>query len=428
MWRAATPVPGIAKLNTGESAIGTVISCAAPGYCALDVNYMATSGGYVLPFIDSEVKGTWGAASPVPGHPVTGGNYGIAAISCPKPGDCVAAGNDDAGSYTINQQGDGWSEAAAISGLGSVAALSCPAASAAELDGTWGEAVLVPGAKAFTYKGKHATSSEIDDLSCPVLWYCVAVGDFFVSVNDSTAYSRGLVVSETAGAWGTAQVPPGLAKLDSAAFSEEMYVACATAATCVAIGTYDPSGYDEDGFLSAELPLQPTRTALHLSLAHVTAGKEQAVKITLSVTGHGSTPGAVPVGNVSVRAGSGTLCVIKLAARTGRATGSCTLTPRKLKPGAYLRFRRQRPHRSLNVGIFTVRDGKIVSNIGCAAACDRDAWRRAAPQAGQNHGRRACAARRSLVGRVRRAAAGRAAIGRRGIRVPGGSGRRSGGR
>jgi hypothetical protein len=354
VWRVATAVPGIGKLNTGDSAVGTVISCAAPGYCALGGSYEATSGGYDLPFIDSDVNGTWGTAEAVPGRPATGGNYGITAISCPGTGDCVAAGNDNNGSYTITQQGSGWSKAAAVSGLGRVEALSCPAvgrcvaggatsfgyyggfaATATERGGTWGKAVLVPGAKAFTYKGKHATSSEIQGLSCPAAGYCVAGGDFFVSVNDSTAYSRGLVVSETAGAWGTARIPPGLAGLDSAVFSEVMYVACAAPATCVAIGIYDPSKYQEDGFLSAELPRQPIRTGLRLSLAHVIPGEEQAAKITVSVTAHGSTPGAVPAGKVTVRAGSMTVCAIKLTPGAGKAAGGCRLTPRELKPGTY---------------------------------------------------------------------------------------------
>jgi hypothetical protein len=353
VWRAATAVPGIAKLNTGGSAVAAVISCAAPGDCALGGSYAATSGGYELPFIDSEVNGTWGAAEAVPGRPVTRGNYGITAISCPGIGDCVAAGNDDNGSYTITQRGGGWSKAAAVSGLGWVAALSCPAvgrcvaggatsfgyggfaATATERGGTWGKAVLVPGAKAFTYKGKHATSSEIQGLSCPADGYCVAGGDFFVSVNDSTAYSRGLVVGETAGAWGTARVQPGLAGLDRAVESQVMFVACAAPVTCVTTGTYDPGAFQEPGFLSAELPLQPTRTALRLSLAHVVPGKEQAAKISVSVTAHGSTPGAVPAGEVTVRAGSRTVCVITLTAGTGKAAGGCRLTSRELKPGTY---------------------------------------------------------------------------------------------
>jgi hypothetical protein len=223
-----------------------------PGYCALGGGYEATSGGYDLPFIDSEVNGTWGAAEAVPGRPVTRGNYGITAISCPGVGDCVAAGNDDNGSYTITQQGSGWSTAAAVSGLGWVEALSCPAvgrcvaggatsfgyggfaATATQRGGTWGKAVLVPGAKAYTYKGRHATSSEIQGLSCPADGYCVAGGDFFVSV-----------------------------------------------------------------------------------------------------TAHGSTPGAVPAGEVTVRAGSRTVCVIKLTPGTGKAAGGCGLTSRELKAGAY---------------------------------------------------------------------------------------------
>ena len=62
------------------------------------------------------------------------------------------------------------------------------------------------------------------------------------------------VSSETAGKWGTAQLPPGLVKLDAAVYSGVSSVACAAPATCVAAGSYSPVQYFTDGFLAAELP------------------------------------------------------------------------------------------------------------------------------------------------------------------------------
>ena len=54
----------------------------------------------------------------------------------------------------------------------------------------------------------------------------------------------------------------------------------------------------------------------------------QAEKITVKVTPR---TGGTPSGKVTVVAGATTVCVIKLT----RGKDSCTLGPRKLKPGSY---------------------------------------------------------------------------------------------
>jgi hypothetical protein len=268
VWQAATPVPGIEQINVGQSS-GSAISCAAPGYCALGGDYDdGASNG--RPFIASEANGTWRAAIPAPGKP--SGFYGtFKAVSCPEPGECVAVWANAKGSYAFAQRGAGWSPAVAISGLGDVKALSCPAAGecvaagatslsddgwaavAAESGGRWGKAVMVPGVKAYSYKGTHANSA-ITDISCPAPGYCVVGGHFLMTPSGGVDYWRGLVASETAGTWGTAQVLPGLAKLDTNADSRVSYVACSAAAACVATGSFSPAGYIHDGFVAAEVP------------------------------------------------------------------------------------------------------------------------------------------------------------------------------
>jgi hypothetical protein len=113
---------------------------------------------------------------------------------------------------------------------------------------------MVPGAKAYSYKGKLA-NSEITDLSCPAPGYCIVVGDFLGDLSDTVAFRRGLVASQTAGSWGTAQVLPGLAKLDAGGGSRVPYVACSAASTCVVAGTFAPAFNTFDGFVATELPL-----------------------------------------------------------------------------------------------------------------------------------------------------------------------------
>ena len=69
-------------------------------------------------------------------------------------------------------------------------------------------------------------------------------------------------------------------------------------------------------------------TALSLSAARVTYGREQAERLAVTVTPqYGGTPG----GTVTVKSGTTTVCVITLAS----GKGSCTLTASKLRTGTY---------------------------------------------------------------------------------------------
>jgi Bacterial Ig-like domain (group 3) len=71
-----------------------------------------------------------------------------------------------------------------------------------------------------------------------------------------------------------------------------------------------------------------TGTSLARSAATVTYGREQAEHLTVTVV---SRHGGTPAGTVTVKAGTATVCLVKL--RSGR--GSCTLTARQLKVGTY---------------------------------------------------------------------------------------------
>ncbi len=73
----------------------------------------------------------------------------------------------------------------------------------------------------------------------------------------------------------------------------------------------------------------PTTTSLVVSPDQVTYGHEQAEH--LSVTVSPRFRGSVPTGRVTVKASTGTLCLIRL--RSGK--GSCRLSPKKLKARTY---------------------------------------------------------------------------------------------
>ncbi len=72
-----------------------------------------------------------------------------------------------------------------------------------------------------------------------------------------------------------------------------------------------------------------TKTALKLSATKITYGHEQTER--LSVTVSPQFPGSTPTGTVTVRAATGTLCVITLSA----GKGPCRLSPNKLKARTY---------------------------------------------------------------------------------------------
>lgn len=76
----------------------------------------------------------------------------------------------------------------------------------------------------------------------------------------------------------------------------------------------------------------PTVTALTITPAEVTYGKEQAARLSVKVTGaHGGTP----TGTVKVTSGRVTACLIKLTAvKGGGAQGGCTLAAARLAAGA----------------------------------------------------------------------------------------------
>jgi len=71
-----------------------------------------------------------------------------------------------------------------------------------------------------------------------------------------------------------------------------------------------------------------TKTALALSASAITFGQEQSERLSVAVAPQF---GGIPAGTVTIKAGSRTLCAVTL--KSGK--GSCTLTPKELKPGTY---------------------------------------------------------------------------------------------
>jgi hypothetical protein len=148
-WGQARQVPGLAALGSGDSAV-SVISCVAAGNCAAGGQYAGQNNEYDYgkAFLVSEVGGIWGTARQVPGLAKLnkGDRAEVTTVSCPSPGNCSAggcyasrgakAGPPDSIPFVIAQSGGNWSTALKIGGtadpgtsmFSAIAAMSCPAA------------------------------------------------------------------------------------------------------------------------------------------------------------------------------------------------------------------------------------------------------------------------------------------------------------
>src|SRR6185437_3251630 len=215
-WGTAAVVPGVATLNVGKNAGATNISCAAPGNCAAAGVYSDVNDDLPSWVASTAGNGSWNPALPEPGTS-GGGLREIGAppqitVSCGAPGNCAAAGWTDTNvtrsrtSFVLN-----------------------------EVNSAWGAPHDVPGLAALTGTGGF---SRITAVSCKSAGNCTVTGQFSTSLRGTKAFA----VSEVNGTWGNALEIPGIAALgggtDAASASA---VSCATAGNCAAGGVYDDS-------------------------------------------------------------------------------------------------------------------------------------------------------------------------------------------
>ena len=135
-------------------------------------------------------------------------------MSCPAPGDCVAAGEKV---ITPNLDGNPYDVLFV----------------ATETDGTWNAGQLLAGcAVDFT---NAATYTEVSSISCGAVGNCSLVG-YYHAPSNTTLYA--IVANETDGVWGAAKVIPGTVL--SSAYSQ---TAWATSISCSGVGDCSAGGY-----------------------------------------------------------------------------------------------------------------------------------------------------------------------------------------
>jgi hypothetical protein len=279
-WGKAAAVAGLASLNpAGSAGIGS-ISCPSAGNCTATGSYSAPGSQYSLPFTVSEVHGTWGDAAAVPGIAALPGlvknrGAGTGPLSCGSAGNCTATGTypvdvDESGgdqAYVASEVNGTWGNATAVPGLtalntgveDSISSISCPAAGTcgavgyywtstqfmegfvvSEVNGTWHRAIEVPGTA-------KLDGTEVSTVSCASAGNCTAGGLYGDNGLCPCDFGTGqlFVVSEVNGTWYRATPLPGGDKLnqgDDAGFST---IFCPKAGNCAAGGSYSTFVNDE---------------------------------------------------------------------------------------------------------------------------------------------------------------------------------------
>jgi hypothetical protein len=156
----------------------------------------------------------WGDAIEVPGTAALNdeGQAAVTSVSCSTAGNCVAGGE-----YQNSAAGQ-------------------PAFVADETNGSWGNAIEVPGMATLDRGG----SSVVNSVSCTAAGNCAAGGNY----SDGDNYDQAFVVDETDGHWGKAIEVPGTAALNTAGDATVATISCATPGNCAAGGYYSEPGQE----------------------------------------------------------------------------------------------------------------------------------------------------------------------------------------
>src|SRR5215831_8137553 len=225
-WRNAVEVPGSEILNAGGGASADSVSCVSAGNCTAVGSYTDGAGrGQV--FVVSETDGTWGTAIKMPG--VGGLNrFGTPivhdSVSCASAGNCGAVG--------------GYRDGASRSQVFVVS----------ETNGTWDKAIKMPGSETLNV-GRDAST---DSVSCVSAGNCTAVGDYRDGVGSPAGRPQPFAVRETNGTWGQAIKVPGSGLFDADAGANVTAVSCPSAGNCAAGGFYIDGSHHEQAFVVSQ--------------------------------------------------------------------------------------------------------------------------------------------------------------------------------
>jgi hypothetical protein len=277
-WAAAEVVPGINKLNVGDNAQVTWVSCASAGNCAAGGYYWATSPYsspvvYQEAFVVNEVNWIWLKAFQVPGTASlnSGKNAGLTDVSCGAPGNCAAVGYFTAANseqaFIVNEIGGSWQSAKPVAPGVPIAEVVCTAAyyctavggdyEMMQTRGTWSAPAKVSGAPI-----------NINALSCFAPGDCTAGGVYQPSGGGP---QQAFTVEARIGVWYPPRLIPGAVGRTRTGTAGVSAISCPSAGACAAVGWYSDAADVRRGFVVSENG--GTWAAVHL----VAAGQVNAV-------------------------------------------------------------------------------------------------------------------------------------------------------
>jgi len=165
---------------------------------------MAAAGGAVA------VAGTTVSKAPLPANAGSNPAVNLFSVSCTSAGNCTAVGYyfDGVGSPSGRQQ----------------------VFVVRETNGTWGQAITIPGAGLFD----AGSGAGVTSVSCATAGNCAAG----LTYTSDTGPQQAFVASEANGTWGTAIEIPGLSALNTGGNASIGSVSCGSAGNCAAGGTY----------------------------------------------------------------------------------------------------------------------------------------------------------------------------------------------
>ncbi len=294
-WGDALVPPGLAKLNTGQNAAVTSVSCPFTGDCVAggfyQTNEMDPDDTFpIQAFVVDQASGKWGAAQEIPGTAtLNGGWYAeVTALSCSSIGNCGVGGYlqftqfmncdipatrvseraarpeqppyDCEGSFVDTEKNGHWGAAQyppypSMSQVNSVSCSSAGNCSVGGFDyvpafteayvlgqrnGKWGTPIEVPGMSALV---TSADNAQINSVSCWSAGNCGAVGSYYDPLN---GHGEVFVASESGGQWGRAEILPGTAALNLGKSAAVTSVSCTQPRDCAAGGSYtDQAGHTQ---------------------------------------------------------------------------------------------------------------------------------------------------------------------------------------
>jgi hypothetical protein len=409
-WKTAKAVPGLISLNTGDAATVTAISCTAAGACTAGGQYTtdATSpvGGETVTeaYVANEAGGTWGSAVEVPGTGKlnVGDQAEVTSVSCASPGACVAGGyyaySDDGGVAPISEgflaieSGGAWASATPATGgdASQVLSVSCPAVGdcaaggyiftsstahydvpfvSSETGGAWAKPqvlTLSPGG----FPDFSGADDHVSAISCAAPGNCAAGGPYLDDSDGGNAF----LANETASAPKTPttttlslSVPKvsygheqsenlsvAVTATPAAAVSGQVTIKAGSKAVCtvtlpskagsckLSARKFGAGSVKLTAAFAGNASFAASTSAVHtltvakassttrlsLSASKITYGHEQSERLTATVSPQFS---GTPGGKVTVKSGSKTVCTITLSS----GKGSCKLSAKKLKAGTY---------------------------------------------------------------------------------------------